>query len=188
MERWNGVSLLVAHIAQPPAVTVFTDASGRWGCGATDGTNWLQCAWEESWAEINITTKELAPIILAVGTWGSRWRNTHILFRSDNMAVVYILRAKTSKDANVMHLLRCLHFLCAMFDIRISATHIPGVENVLADALSRNHLDQFFSSSPKASKHPTKVSRQLWELVMVDQPDWLSDNWRSKLSSFSKQA
>ena len=124
--HWNGVSLLASHIAQPPAVTVFTDASGRWGCGATDGTNWLQCAWEEGWMETNIATKELAPIILAVGTWGSRWRNTHVRFRCDNMAVVEILRAKTSKDTTIMHPLRCLHFLCAMFDIRISATHTQG--------------------------------------------------------------
>lgn len=188
IEQWNGVSLLASHIFKPPAVTVFTDASGNWGCGATDGKNWLQCEWEESWKNVNIATKELVPIILAVGIWGHSWKNLHVLFRSDNMAVVEILKTKTSRDSNIMHLLRCLHFFCAIHDIRISATHIAGVANIPADALSRNNTNQFFASFPKASPHPTKVPRQLWSLVVADQPDWLSINWRSKLSSFSKQA
>lgn len=48
INQWNGVSLLASHVYQPPAETVFTDASGNWGCGATDGINWLQCAWHKS--------------------------------------------------------------------------------------------------------------------------------------------
>lgn len=35
-----------------------------------------------------------------------------------------------------MHLLRCLHFLCALHSVRVSASHIPGVANVPADTLS----------------------------------------------------
>ena len=186
--EWNGVSLLRSHIHQPPAVSIFTDASGGWGCGATDGELWFQCAWEEHWQEVNIATKELVPIILAVGTWGRRWAHCHVRFRSDNMAVVEILKARTSKDATIMHLLRCLHFLCAAFSIRISATHIPGVDNTAADALSRNRLNQFFLSLPKASSQPTVVPQELWRLVMADRVDFLASDWRSRLGSFSRQA
>lgn len=183
VDQWNGVSLLAAHVYQTPAVSVFTDASGSWGCGATDGNSWFQCAWHHSWRDINIATKELVPIILAVGTWGGRWANTHVLFRSDNMAVVEVIQSRTSKDPKIMHLLRCLHFLCARHGIRVSSSHIPGRDNTPADALSRNHLDLFFASSPKVSAHPTKVCQELWSLVMEEQPDWLSNNWRTKLSS-----
>jgi hypothetical protein len=123
LEQWNGMSLLASHIHRPPDVTLFTDASGTWGCGGTDGVHWFQCAWEDSWQEVNIATKELVPIIL-------RWQNSHLLARSDNMAVVEILRSRTSRDSTIMHLLRCLHMFCAKHDIRISSTHIPGVENV----------------------------------------------------------
>ena len=188
LDRWNGVSLLAAHVHQPPAAVVFTDASGKWGCGATDGQEWLQCPWHESWNDVNIATKELVPIIIAVGTWGPRWENQHILFRSDNMAVVEILKSRTSRDPRIMHLLRCLHFLCAKYSIRVSVTHIAGVANVSADALSRNDLNRFFLSSPKASPHQVKVDKRLWELVVEEQPDWLSESWRSKLGSFSRQA
>ncbi len=48
-----------------------------------------------------------------------------------------------------MHLLRCLHFLSAIHDIRISATHIVGVDNTAADAISRNNINQFFCFLPK---------------------------------------
>ena len=188
IEKWNGVSLLAAHIYKPPDITVFTDASGRWGCGGTDGISWFQCAWESEWEDVNIATKELVPIVLAAGIWGARWQSRHILFRSDNMAVVEILKTRTSKDEVVMHLLRSLHFLCAKHDFRISATHIPGVENISADALSRDNLNAFFVSSPKALKQPTKVSQELWELVVATRPDWLSSRWRDKLSIFSDEA
>ena len=61
---------LAAHIYQPSTVSVFTDTSGSWGCGAIDGDNWFQCAWHPSWKNVNIATKELVPIILTIGTWG----------------------------------------------------------------------------------------------------------------------
>jgi hypothetical protein len=41
VDWWNGVSLLAAHISkQPPSTTLFTDTSGTWSCGATDGKHW----------------------------------------------------------------------------------------------------------------------------------------------------
>ena len=182
LEQWNGVSLLAAHVYHPPDFTLFTDASGNWGCGGTDGSDWFQGAWSKEWAAVNITTKELVPIVLAVAVWGRRWAGSHVRVRSDNMAVVEILKARSSRDAGVMHLLRCLHFFCARHDIRISATHI-AVENVMADALSRNNLPQFFLSCSKAHTHPTPVPPTLWSLVVEQQPDWLSQDWRSKLSN-----
>ena len=188
LEQWNGVSLLAAHIYRPPDAELYTDASGNWGCGGTDGIHWFQCAWEENWQGVNIATKELVPIILAVGVWGSRWGTRHVLVHSDNMAVVEILKSRTSRDNTIMHLLRCLHFLCAKHDIRISATHIPGVDNIAADSLSRDNLDTFFASSPQAKTQATKIPPGLYELVIQNQPDWQSPDWRQKLNIFSGRA
>lgn len=185
LERWNGVSMLSTHVTRSPDSTVFTDASGAWGCGATDGKHWFQCPWDEDWHHVNITVKELVPIILALGVWGKMWHNQTVLFRSDNQAVVDIIRAKTSKESMVMHLLRCMHFLCAAQDIRVAATHIAGVDNGPADALSRNKCDLFFVFCPKAHPQATHVPQELWDLVVAMRPDWLSESWRSKLSVFS---
>ena len=42
-----------------------------------------------------------------------------------------------------MHLLQCLWFFAAYFDIKITAFHIPGVLNTAADKLSRNQSRSF---------------------------------------------
>ena len=40
---WNGISFLRVALADPtPQVTIQTDASGTWGCGAFFEGRWLQ--------------------------------------------------------------------------------------------------------------------------------------------------
>ena len=183
LDQWNGVSLLQSHLSRPPDTHVFTDASGNWGCGSVCGNHWFKAQWSDKWSTVNITTKELVPIILSVAVWGRELRAQHVLFHSDNAAVVAVIQAGSSRDSGIMHLLRCLHFFSAKHDIRTSAIHISGAQNVMADALSRNDLDKFFFSSPKALWNPTPVPEALWSLVVETQPDWLSPTWKIKLKS-----
>ena len=181
LDRWNGVSVIQSHLQRAPDHSLFTDASGTWGCGALWDRSWFQKAWPADWASVNIATKELVPIILAMEMWGRAWQGTHVLVRSDNMAVVELLRSHSSRDSGLMHLLRCLHFFSARYDIALSSQHIRGCDNGAADALSRNDLATFFSSQPQAHRHQTPVPPALWELVVVEQSDWLSPLWRLKL-------
>jgi len=46
-----------------------------------------------------------------------------------------------------MHLIRCLAFITAKFQFLLSASHIPGVENTAADALSRNKVVVFLQAN-----------------------------------------
>ena len=39
---WNGTSLLATLATQSPATTIYSDATGMWGCGAVCGVNWFQ--------------------------------------------------------------------------------------------------------------------------------------------------
>ena len=48
-----------------------------------------------------------------------------------------------------MHLLRCLWFFVAFFDICISAEHNAGVTNCAADMLSRNNVTNFLLIHPR---------------------------------------
>ena len=188
LEDWNGVALLSTHSSKPPSIEVFSDASGSWGCSALWGSSWFQAPWSADWSQVNIATKELVPVVLAFGIWGPLWSYKHVLVRSDNMAVVEIIRARTSRDSLIMHLLRCLHFLCALHSIHVTASHIPGVENTPADALSRDDLHLFFLSHPKAAELPTPVPPQLWDLVVASRPDWTCHSWRAKLRSSCRAA
>ena len=154
--HWKGVSFL--HFTpndSAPDCRIGTDASGSWGCGAWFAGHWLQYKWPADWAEISIVAKELMPILFSCVVWGptlSRWR---IEFKCDNLALVEAINKGPSKDKLVMHLLRCLWFFTAYFDISITASHLPGVLNTSADGLSRNQMYQFFQLHPEASHAPT---------------------------------
>ena len=91
LDTWNGVSCLQSHIKSPPNITLYTDASGNWGCGAIEPPFWFQYQWPESWFDHSIATKELLPIVMAIAIWGRRWSKKHVSCRCDNMAVVNIL-------------------------------------------------------------------------------------------------
>ena len=65
------------------------------------------------------------------------------------------------------HMLRCLFFLEAKWDMRLTAVHVPGVENGIADAVSRNNLDVFFHLLPQANPTPEGYPRGLVEGMVV---------------------
>ena len=183
LKKWNGQSLISSHCQATPEATVFTDASGAWGCGAVWIPHWFQVQWSHAWLDTGIAAKELVAVALAIGVWSKHWAASTVLVRCDNMAVVEVLKRKTSHDKLIMHMLRSLHFLCAVHNIRLSVEHIRGVDNILADALSRNNLRKFFLSLPKADSAATPVPDQLQDLFMGTQPDWTCFNWRSKLQN-----
>ena len=62
-----------------------------------------------------------------------------------------------------MHLLQCLWFFCSYFDVKIAASHIPGIINAAADKLSRNHLKDFLPSNPGVSRLPVWIPTPLLE-------------------------
>ena len=83
-------------------VSMESDVSGSWGCGAIWGAKWLQVQWQglEGVAELNITIKELLPIILAASIWVRGWAGKLVRARWDNMAVVAVLETRTSKEGH----------------------------------------------------------------------------------------
>ena len=67
-------------------------------------------------------------------------------FQLDNEAVITALDTKSCKDTSLMHMLRCLFFFQAHYFFSYTARHIPGIDNTLADALSRNNAVSFKGS------------------------------------------
>ena len=181
LTKWNGVSLLWDR--DQPSSVVTSDASGRWGCGAFWKSQWFQLKWPDSLPDHHITVKELIPVVIAAAIWGRNWESSHIRVRSDNSAVVAIINGGYSRDTEVMHLMRCLHFLSARYDFRLSAEHIKGSLNEAADALSRNFLSTFQTLQPSASKEPTIIPPLLLDILIGSKPDWLSTTWTSLFSS-----
>ena len=112
---------------------------------------------------------------------GPDWRHQRVLVHCDNMAVVQVITAQSSKDRTLMHLLRCIQFFCAVGDFKLRAAHIPGSTNTPADAVSRNHLQGFFNAAPQVHRHPTPIPAPLWSFLSSQQPEWKSPAWRAWL-------
>ena len=186
-KKWNGVGFLAPLNLGSPSIIIQTDASGHWGCGACWSNNWFQAAWSDTWTDTQIMIKELVPIVLACVVWGKPLARQWVSVQCDNMAVVPAISKGSAKEPTVMHLLRCLWFFTAYYDIKLTVQHIPGVENVAADHLSRNNLPQFFSISPQAKRVPTPIPQELIDLVTAVAPDWTSMTFKKPFSTITKK-
>lgn len=191
LEQWNGLSMMeTLHHNQAPAAVWHTDASGSWGCGAYWGGRgrWIQAQWSKDWQSKNITLKEMIPIVLATAMWGRHCSHKHVLVYCDNMAVVQMLASKTSREQDIMHLLRCLHFFTALFDMNLKVVHLAGKLNVMADSISRNSLQNQQIASCHMQPSPDPIHPSLWQLLVTIQPDWTCVNWKELLKSCARQA
>ncbi len=86
-----------------------------------------------------------------------------------------------------MHLLRGLALLAMQFSFNFKAMHLPGKENVAADALSRDNLSVFFAQMPHVPQAPTTMVQELEQLFLHQQPDRLSTTWKQVFSNFLQQ-
>ena len=187
MERWNGVSMMSSLEWATPEVVLTSDASGHWGCGGFLASGeWFQLRWRGEWQEVHITAKELLPIVMACAMWTGRWRSKMVKCLCDNAAVVAIIQSGRSKHPLVMHLMRSLCLFTARHNVAIIAEHLPGKENGAADALSRCNLDLFFRQVPTANKDPAAIPQELLDVLVHQQPDWISATWRKQWAVISQ--
>jgi hypothetical protein len=137
-------------------ISLYTDASGSHYAGVF-GAKWFSGAWPPSWQEHHITVKELFPIVLAVQIWAPLWKNHKLMFFSDNMAVVDIINAQSSKDKLIMLFVRRLVLICLINNILFKSLHVPGHLNVTADRLSRCRFQEARLSAPFLDIEPTPI-------------------------------
>lgn len=170
--------------------TFATDASGSVGCGAVWDYRWFQLKWSELPAAFHddvvgdsITSKELLPIVLAVGTWGPYWRDSTVLVLCDNQGAAAAVNSGYSKVPRIMQLLRALFFIKARFRVRLSAAYLPGHLNVVADAISRDRLPFLFAQVPEARDGRAAAPYQLAHLLLDSSGDWTSPTWRASFGS-----
>ncbi len=95
-----------------------------------------------------------------------------MLCRRDNMAVVAIINSGRSRIDKAMHLMRCLSFFLARWDVVLVCKHIPGTDNGAADALSRNSLPLFQQLVPESAEDATSIPEGLLQCLVHDAPDW----------------
>ena len=126
---------------------------GLWG---SLGVALVQVQWSDwpGFSVAAIVAKELLPIVVAVAVaaWGRYWCGKVVRCHCNNQSVVAAIRGGCCRDPAMAHMLRCLFFLEASFNLSLSAVHVAGVNNGAADSNFRNHIDKFFLISPQARR------------------------------------
>lgn len=148
---------------------LYTDAAGSIGFGAVFGSQCCYGEWPDNWLHRNNAILEFYPIVLSLYLWSDQMRNRCFLFLTDNEALVYVINKQSCKDKNLMFFVRKLVLVCLQYNILFKAKHVKGVNNTLADSLSRLQLDTFKHLAPVHMKReptdiPVHMQPQNWSL------------------------
>lgn len=138
--------IILAYPNYEQQFTLTVDASKQ-GCGAVLSQNEIPIAFASksfTRAESNKATieQELIAICWSIKHFKHYLYGTEFLVRSDHKPLVYLYRLKETNAK-----LTRLRLELAEFSFTIE--HIKGTENVVADALSRIHIDEIRSTNEK---------------------------------------
>ena len=135
------------------------DAAPSMGFGGFYQGQWFASEWPSHFAQHSHSSalSELYPIAVACHVWGSSWRRKRIAVLCDNVAVVEIINRGRSSSPDIMLFMRRITWLSVVNNFIITARHVPGHSNAIADALSRFKFQIFHRLCPDASPSPTPV-------------------------------
>ena len=138
MSRWNGKTLF----KRETDMIIDSDASLQ-GWGACCGTQTTRGAWSQKEATLHINCLELLAATLAVQSFAKSKSKLNILLRIDNTtAVAYINHLGGTVSRDLVGLTKNLWMWCLERNIHITAQHLPGSQNTIADAESRSQTDR----------------------------------------------
>ena len=133
LHQFNGVTFydnkLIHH-------EVNLDASLN-GLGACFGNKVYALPLPVGFMNLHITQLEMLNVVVALKVWANIWANKRIKISCDNLAVVEILKSGKTRDPFLATCARNIWLITAMFNIDIIIIHVPGVNNQVADLLSR---------------------------------------------------
>jgi len=166
LEWWaTSMNLLNGKTIQPqePSLVIETDAS-MLGWGAVCSGVRTGGLWSQTEARNHINYLELLAATLAVKAFVKDTRNAHILLKMDNStAVFYVNRMGGTHSTLLSNLAVHLWQWCLERNVSLSAEHLPGVENCIADEESRT-----IQSSAEWQLDPTICQRIIQSLGMCN--------------------
>ena len=90
--------------------------------------------------------------------WGDFLANKRILFFIDNGSAMHVISRQTSKNTELLYLLRQLVLTCLWHDILFRVRHIRETKKILADSPSRLQVGRFKTLSKRVQplhRHPS---------------------------------
>ena len=77
----------------------------------------------------NIAWREMLAIVQSLATWGNLLQGKKVLCHCDNSVVVSVIQKGSSKDKDLMELVRGIFYICVKYEFEFSAIHVPGIKN-----------------------------------------------------------
>ena len=103
---------------------------------------------------------EMINILLALRLFHNQWTSKKALIHCDNQAVVTVLNTGKTRDPFLAACARNVWYITAVNDIDACFSHIRGVDNVVADILSR-----WQGTSQQVQLLYEKVNSPVWLVV-----------------------
>ena len=138
MERFNGVSYIPDESWNEPDVVFSTDSCLS-GCGGTHDKEFFHATFPENIRDQNLPIHQLEMLAVLVGVrfWGKYCAGGKIQIFCDNESCVKVLNSGRTRDPFLGACLREIWLEASQFGFELRAIHLPGVENRVADWLSR---------------------------------------------------
>ncbi|KAE8965051.1 hypothetical protein PF011_g28446 [Phytophthora fragariae] len=101
--------------------------------------------------DFTINVREHLCIALALWSWGSKWnqqangKQVHVKCWSDNVSAVSWSNKLNSSNVLSQEINRAIGLAEAYFNLRVSADHLPGSTNIMADAASRAWTEPYLT-------------------------------------------
>ena len=172
IKRVNG-----SPIHPPATEMVITLDASKMGWGATFGNLSTNGRWSKQESDLHINVLELKATFLAIQAVLKNQSNLAVKLRLDNTtAVTYVNNQGGTRSPSLMLLTLELWNCCLQRNILITAEHLPGVSNILADRESRTFIDssdwklqpeiiQYFLKDREIDLFATRLTNQLKSYV-----------------------
>ena len=164
--KMNGLPIQMMNLTrETPKATIFTDASDS-GWGITSELLTTSGHWSTEEKETSINVRELKTILFAINLHAEKVRDSHIrLFTDSITALKYVKKQGGTSSQTLQELALQIHNILLKWNITISYHHIPGVQNVAADELSRRKRPLYEGAFPK--KYFAKIEEK-WGKRLID--------------------
>lgn len=160
--------LPIRKVLTQPKLTIHVDASDT-GWGITSTALKTTGQWTAREREQSINVRELTAILFALKLHAQKFQNSHIRIFTDNMtALKYSARSGGTASPLLQDLAIQIQEICNKYQLNVDYQHVPGVQNVQADALSRQHSTKI---PLYETTLPRRVFRQLnkcWGPFKID--------------------
>ncbi len=141
LEDFNGVSIM-RELEWSPEDTVFSSDACPYGAGGFSAGNFFHATFPPRLQHLHINALEILAVTVCCKLWGANWGGQRLRCLCDNMCTVLLINTSRSRDPFLQACIRELWFLASKYSFELRATHISGVDNRIADHLSRWSLNE----------------------------------------------